>query len=107
MKPAWGRPAGRPLFVAAAMEKVTAAIFAEDPDIIVLQEYFGEQATDLHPLLLAKYPFFVRCKGGKRANLGLYARMPFVQVDDGACPNDAYGTTRTAHILATFPDRRR
>lgn len=84
------------------MEKVTAAIFAEDPDIIVLQEYFGEQATDLHPLLLAKYPFFVRCKGGKRANLGLYARMPFVQMDDGACPNDAYGTTRTAHILATF-----
>ncbi len=84
------------------MEKVTAAIFAEDPDIIVLQEYFGEQATDLHPLLLAKYPFFVRCRGGKRANLGLYARIPFEQVEDGACPNDAYGTTRTAHILATF-----
>ena len=84
------------------MEKVTAAIFAEDPDIIVLQEYFGEQATDLHPLLLAKYPFFVRCRGGKRANLGLYARIPFAQVEDGACPNDAYGTTRTAHILATF-----
>jgi endonuclease/exonuclease/phosphatase (EEP) superfamily protein YafD len=84
------------------MEKVTAAIFAEDPDIIVLQEYFGEQATDLHPLLLAKYPFFVRCRGGKRANLGLYARIPFGQVEDGACPNDAYGTTRTAHILATF-----
>ena len=84
------------------MEKVTAAILAEDPDIIVLQEYFGEQATDLHPLLLARYPFFVRCRGGKRANLGLYSRMPFEQVDDGACPNNAYGTTRTAHILATF-----
>ena len=84
------------------MDKVTAAIFAEDPDIIVLQEYFGEQATDLHPRLLAKYPFFVRCRGGKRANLGLYARIPFAQTDDGACPNDAYGTTRTAHILARF-----
>ena len=84
------------------MEKVTAAIFAEDPDIIVLQEYFGEQATDLHPALLAKYPFFVRCRGGKRANLGLYSRIPFQQIDDGACPNNAYGTTRTAHILATF-----
>jgi len=84
------------------MEKVTAAIFAADPDIIVLQEYFGEQATELHPLLLARYPFFVRCRGGKRANLGLYSRLPFVQVEDGACPNNAYGTTRTAHILATF-----
>jgi endonuclease/exonuclease/phosphatase (EEP) superfamily protein YafD len=85
-----------------AMEKVTAAIFAEDPDIIVLQEYFGEQASELHPLLLAEYPFFVRCRGGKRANLGLYSRLPFVQQQDGACPNDAYGTIRTAHILASF-----
>lgn len=84
------------------MDKVTAAIFAEDPDIIGLQEYFGEQATDLHPALLAKYPFFVRCRGGKRANLGLYSRIPFEQTEDGACPNNAYGTTRTAHILATF-----
>ena len=23
-------------------------------------------------------------------------------MEDGACPNDAYGTTRTAHILAEF-----
>jgi endonuclease/exonuclease/phosphatase (EEP) superfamily protein YafD len=84
------------------MDRVTAAIFAEDPDIIVLQEYFGDQATDLHPALLARYPFFVRCRGGKRANLGLYSRLPFTQVDDGACPNDAYGTARTAHILAEF-----
>lgn len=84
------------------MEKVRAAILAEKPDIIVFQEYFGEQATDLHPLLIAEYPFFVRCRGGKRANLGLYSKLPFEQVDDGACPNNAYGTTRTAHILATF-----
>ena len=84
------------------MERVVAAIMAEDPDIIVLQEYFGEQATDLHPLLLAKYPFFVRCRGGKRANLGLYSRLPFSQLDEDACPNDAYGAERTAHILAEF-----
>ncbi|MHA6691913.1 endonuclease/exonuclease/phosphatase family protein [Devosia sp. A449] len=84
------------------MEKVTAAIFAEDPDIIVLQEYFGEQATDLHPALLTRYPYFVRCRGGKRANLGLYSRIPFEQTDADACPDNAYGTTRTAHILAKF-----
>lgn len=84
------------------MAKVTAAILAEDPDIIVLEEYFGDQASELHPLLLAKYPFVVRCRGGKRANLGLYSRIPFDQQEDGACPSDAYGTTRTAHILAGF-----
>lgn len=84
------------------MDQVTAAIFADDPDIIVLQEYFGEQASELHPLLLARYPYFVRCKGGKRANLGLYSRLPFEQIEDGACPDNAYVTTRTAHILARF-----
>lgn len=84
------------------MDRVTQAILAEDADIIVLQEYFGEQASELHPLLLASYPFYARCRGGKRANLGLYSRIPFEQVEDGACPNDAYGTTRTAHILAAF-----
>lgn len=84
------------------MAQVSAAIFAEDPDIIVLQEYFGEQATELHPLLLERYPYFVRCRGGKRANLGLYSRIPFTQADAEACPSDAYGTTRTAHILAEF-----
>lgn len=87
------------------MDKVVAAIAAEDPDIIVLQEYFGEQATELHPALLAGYPYFARCRGGKRANLGLYARIPFDQADEDACPSNAYGTTRTAHILASFhPD---
>ncbi|SEQ63000.1 Uncharacterized conserved protein YafD, endonuclease/exonuclease/phosphatase (EEP) superfamily [Devosia sp. YR412] len=84
------------------MEKVTAAILAADADIIVLQEYFGEQAGELHPLLLASYPYYARCRGGKRANLGLYSRIPFEQVEDGACPNNAYGTTRTAHVLAKF-----
>ncbi len=84
------------------MERVTSAIFAEDPDIVVIQEYFGGQASGLHPALLARYPYFVRCRGGKRANLGLYSRLPFEQEDAEACPDDAYGRTRTAHILARF-----
>ncbi|MCS6758782.1 MAG: endonuclease/exonuclease/phosphatase family protein [Candidatus Devosia euplotis] len=82
------------------MAQVTAAIRGENPDIIVLQEYFGEQATNLRPRLLEDCPFFVRYSGSKRANLGLYSRLPFDQVQDGACPNNAYVTDRTGHILA-------
>lgn len=84
------------------MDEVFAAILSEDADILVFQEYFGEQATALHPLLIEHYPYFVRCRGGKRANLGLYSRIPFDQVEDGACPENAYTTERTAHILARF-----
>ena len=86
------------------MAQVTEAILAEDPDIIVFQEYFGEQSTDLHPLLVSRYPYFVHCRGGKRANLGLYSRIPFEQEMDGACPENAYGTARTAHIIAKFAE---
>lgn len=86
------------------MAQVTEAILAEDPDIIVFQEYFGEQSTDLHPLLVSRYPYFVHCRGGKRANLGLYSRIPFEQELDGACPDNAYGTARTAHIIAKFAE---
>ncbi len=85
------------------MQRVNAAIEAEDPDIIAFQEYFGEQAVDLHPLLKSRYPYFVRCKGGKRANIGLYSKIPFDRaMGESDCPDNAYGAQRTAHILAKF-----
>jgi endonuclease/exonuclease/phosphatase (EEP) superfamily protein YafD len=84
------------------MERVAAVIAAEDPDIVALQEYFPEQAR-LGDLLKARYPYAVRCRGGKRANLGLYSKIPFdkeMTTDD--CPSNARGGQRTAHILAGF-----
>jgi endonuclease/exonuclease/phosphatase (EEP) superfamily protein YafD len=85
------------------MELVTAVIAREDPDIIALQEYFGGQASELHPMISGRYPYYARCKGGKRANIGVYAKFPFTEtMSAGACPEDAYGSQRTAHITAAF-----
>lgn len=84
------------------MDKVLSAIRSSQPDIIVLQEYFGEQASQLDPLLKPTYPYSVRCRGGKRANIALYSKLKFEQVIDGNCPDNAYVTQRTAHILAKF-----
>lgn len=84
------------------MDQVSAAILGENADIIVFQEYSGEQAHELHSRLVSHYPYFVRCRGGKRANLALYSKIPFEQMDEGACPANAYGSTRTGHILARF-----
>ena len=84
------------------MERVASVIASEDPDIVALQEYFPEQAT-LDVLLKPKYPYSVRCQGGKRANLGLYSKIPFDREMSAAdCPSDAYGKQRTAHIIAGF-----
>jgi endonuclease/exonuclease/phosphatase (EEP) superfamily protein YafD len=83
------------------MKRIAAAIFAENPDIVALQEYFPEQ-TPLDALLKPRYPYAVRCEGGKRANIGLYSKIPFDKEMTAAdCPPDP-GTQRTAHIVAGF-----
>jgi endonuclease/exonuclease/phosphatase (EEP) superfamily protein YafD len=84
------------------MNRVDAAIREEDPDIVALQEFFPEQAG-LADLLRDRYPYGVRCQGGKRANLGLYSKLPFTaQMSEGECPENAQGRQRTAHIIVSF-----
>jgi endonuclease/exonuclease/phosphatase (EEP) superfamily protein YafD len=84
------------------MERTAAAIFAEDPDIVALQEYFPEQER-LGRLLAERYPHSIRCRGGKRANLGLYSKLPFnLEMAPADCPENAQGSQRTAHITAGF-----
>jgi endonuclease/exonuclease/phosphatase (EEP) superfamily protein YafD len=84
------------------MQRVDAVIREEDPDIVALQEFFPEQAG-LGDLLKGRYPYSVRCQGGKRANIGLYAKFPFTsQMADGECPDNAQGSQRTAHIIVKF-----
>ena len=83
------------------MQRAASAIFAEDPDIIALQEYFPAQ-TPLDALIRDRYPYSVRCEGGKRANIALYSKLPFEkEMTPEDCPNDP-GTQRTAHIVAGF-----
>lgn len=84
------------------MLRVLDVIRQEQPDIIALQEFFGEQRSELGPLLKETYPYSVFCRGGKRANLGLFSKIPFTQEQAAACPDDAYGGQRTGHILGLF-----
>jgi endonuclease/exonuclease/phosphatase (EEP) superfamily protein YafD len=83
------------------MKRMAAAIAAENPDIVALQEYFPAQQS-LDALLRPSYPYSVRCQGGKRANIGLYSKIPFdKEMSDADCP-ESPGSQRTAHILAGF-----
>lgn len=84
------------------MDRVAKVIAEENPDIVALQEYFPEQAG-LDALLKPNYPYRVVCRGGKRANIGLYSKLPFDrEMRDADCPDNAYGTQRTAHIIVGF-----
>ena len=84
------------------LQRVNEAIRIEDPDIVALQEFFPEQAG-LSDLLKDRYPYAVRCQGGKRANLGLFSKFPFrEEMTAGECPENAWGAQRTAHIIAGF-----
>lgn len=84
------------------MKRVARVIAQENPDIVVLQEYFPEQRKQLPALLGPNYPYMTYCVGGKRANIALYSRLPFVQTQDGGCTTNQLVAGRTSHILATF-----
>lgn len=80
--------------------RTVAAIMREDPDILTFQEYFYYQREGMHDRLKDQYPFHFICRGGKRANIAIYAKMAFEAVPSGACaPGDA---DRTSRIAAQF-----
>ncbi len=82
------------------MDSVAAMIHTENPDIVALNEYFPEQRGPLHPLLVDTYPYFAVCAGGKRANVAIYARIPFSTGDGEACNLDE--DRRTGFLTARF-----
>lgn len=84
------------------MERVARVIAEEKPDIVALQEYFPQQRALLPKLLAPSYPYSAYCVGGKRANIALFSKLPFTQVNDGDCTTNLRNTGRTAHILASF-----
>lgn len=84
------------------MERVVAVIREENPDIVAVQEFFPGQRRRLDPLMRGLYPYSTYCAGGKRANIGLYSKLPFTQIEDGECSERLQPGRRTAHILAQF-----
>lgn len=80
-------------------DRVFAAIEAEAPDIIVLQEYFYGMRIELDPMLRDSYPFASICVGGRRENIAIYARIPFEAEQFGCVRGD---DSRIARIVARF-----
>ncbi len=74
---------------------VTEMIAAENPDIIAINEYFPEQRETLHDRLTPHYPYFRLCEGGRRANVAIYARLPFQSATSHVdpCNHDIYNHT--------------
>jgi len=84
------------------MPRMARYIASVKPDILAFQEHFPEQREGLDPLLRATYPYSVYCVGGKRANIAIFSKLPFEQVQDGDCTRDPLAAGRTAHILVRF-----
>lgn len=85
------------------MDSVAAEIFEQDPDILAFQEYYIEQSSKLHPMIIATYPYFADCTGGHRAAIAIYSKLPFDLSDQTVCPNVASEWDNSvARIVATF-----
>ncbi len=72
--------------VNSQMDLVAREIEVQNPDIIAFQEYFDGQAGRLHNLIAQDYPFFFRCRGGRRAFVAIYAKRPFELTGGTSCP---------------------
>jgi endonuclease/exonuclease/phosphatase (EEP) superfamily protein YafD len=83
------------------MGRMHQAIMAENPDILTFQEYFSYQSAGLHPNLLRDYPYFAVCRGGKRENIAIYSRFPFVAEKGGACAQEP-DEKRVSRVFGSF-----
>ncbi len=68
-----------------SLELSAKAIKEENPDIVVLQEYFPGQRHKLHALLKEDYPYYEICTGGKRANIAIYSKLEFQKLSSSIC----------------------
>ena len=83
------------------MQRVDAVIAAEDPDIVVLQEYFDEQSRSI--CIRCSAPGIrISCAAAAASAPIWGSTRSFRSSHAGDCPEDAAGSQRTATILATF-----
>ncbi len=88
------------------MARMADVIARKDPDIIALQEYANMQRAGLHPRIVGRYPYFVRCAGRKHSYIALYAKMPFRLEDSSQCASNAsLDNNPAARLVARFTDR--
>ena len=87
------------------MERMANIIGEQNPDIIALQEYFPKQQQDLHPRIIAEYPYFLRCAGRKRSFIALYSKTEFSVEKGTLCASDPNRFDNpAARIIASLKD---
>ncbi len=87
------------------MKRMANIIGEQNPDIIALQEYPIEQQQALHPRIVEKYPYFLRCGGRKRSFIALYSKTEFSVEDGTRCASDpSRFDNPAARIVARLKD---
>ena len=66
-------------------DAIYAAVEKEQPDFLLLQEYWKDHRQGLSPRLEELLPYFVYCQGGKRSFLGIYSRFPIEPIEGNDC----------------------
>jgi GNAT superfamily N-acetyltransferase len=61
------------------------AIEKENPDFLLVQEYWREHREELSPRIEKLLPNFIFCQGGKRSFLAIYSRFPISETTGHDC----------------------
>jgi endonuclease/exonuclease/phosphatase (EEP) superfamily protein YafD len=72
----------------------------EDPDIVAIQEYSPWLERNFGAQLRQRYAYRIRCRGGVRANMVLFSRLPLANLSPQTCRQNPAAGKRTAIIAA-------
>ena len=76
----------------------------QDPDILLIQEYWSWHRKGLEKRLTALMPYSVHCQGGKRSFLGVYSKYPLKEIAGSDCIDSLSAQQRTSIIVVQVQD---
>ncbi|MGJ8528793.1 endonuclease/exonuclease/phosphatase family protein [Maritalea sp.] len=86
------------------IEGLFASIKDENPDVLLMQEYWRWHRGELEERLTVLFPYSVHCQGGKRSFLGIYSKLPLKELPGHNCIDKLSTKQRTSIIAVQVQD---
>jgi endonuclease/exonuclease/phosphatase (EEP) superfamily protein YafD len=86
------------------LEGLFQSVKEQDPDVLLIQEYWRWHREGLEERLSKLMPYSVHCQGGKRSFLGVYSKYPLKKLSVHNCIDSISAEQRTSIIAVEVQD---
>lgn len=87
------------------LDGLFSSIEAENPDVLLIQEYWSWHRKGLEERISALLPNSVHCQGGKRSFLAIYSKFPLSKTSGHDCVDSIQAQQRTSIIAVSVASR--